>query len=275
MKHVLLSLFLLGGVLYPAYLFFAADDQPKLTGASISGASAAFPAVPKIAALEEDQAAEEPAAAGTMEPPAAHSRHAITVEQPPSRAPAGTLPQAEAGTPPQAAAATQSQTPAESQSQAPAAEPPAPKSGAAAPPGPSAEASPGTASNQAEFMKVTSPASVSDGPSVSSAILGIAQPGAEDQVVSRESDWVQIIDPGSKKIGWIHQSFLQPQAQATSQPASKEEVDAALAEPAPAESKTASADRRPAARSKSHKRGWKHRRHRRAFAWGFIFRRAW
>jgi uncharacterized protein YgiM (DUF1202 family) len=124
-------------------------------------------------------------------------------------------------------------------------------------------------------MKVTSPASVREGPSVSSSIIGIAQPGAEAQVVSRESDWVQIIDPGSKKTGWIHQSFLQPQAQPTSQPASKEEVDAALAEPAPAESKTASADRKPAARSKSHKRAWKHRRHRRAFAWGFVFRRAW
>jgi uncharacterized protein YgiM (DUF1202 family) len=124
-------------------------------------------------------------------------------------------------------------------------------------------------------MKVTSPASVREGPSVSSAIIGIAQPGAEAQVVSRESDWVQIIDPGSKKTGWIHQSFLEPQARPTSQPASQEEVDAALAEPGPAESKTASADRKPAARSKSHKRGWKHKRHRRAFAWGFIFRRAW
>ena len=63
---------------------------------------------------------------------------------------------------------------------------------------------------QATFMRVTSPASIREGPSTSAAIVGIAQPGAEAQIVARSSDWVEIIDPGSKKTGWIHQSFLAP-----------------------------------------------------------------
>jgi uncharacterized protein YgiM (DUF1202 family) len=120
-------------------------------------------------------------------------------------------------------------------------------------------------------MKVTSPTSIREGPSVSSAIIGIAHLGAEAQVVSRDSDWVQIIDPGSKKTGWINQSFLEP----SSQPASKEEVDAALAAPAPSRSNSASADRPAYAKSRAHKHSWKHKRHRRGFALGFFRRRFW
>ena len=52
-------------------------------------------------------------------------------------------------------------------------------------------------------MKVIAPASIREGPSTSTAILGAAQPGANAQVISRQDEWVQIIEPGSKKTGWI------------------------------------------------------------------------
>jgi SH3-like domain-containing protein len=122
-------------------------------------------------------------------------------------------------------------------------------------------------------VKVTSPASVRKGPSASSAIIGIAHTSAEAQVVSRDGDWVQIIDPDSKKAGWIQQSFLVPQTAPSSRPALQQAIDAALA--TPPEDTTASADNEPSAKSKSHKHGLNHRRYRWALAWGFIFRHAW
>ena len=137
----------------------------------------------------------------------------------------------------------------------------------------SAEAAPDAKPTEPEFVKVTAPASVRKGPSASSAIIGIAHTSAEAQVVSREGDWVQIIDPDSKKTGWIQQSFLAPQTAPSSRPASQQEIDAALAPPA--EDTTASADNEPYAKSRSHKHGSNHRHRRRAFAWGFIFRHAW
>jgi SH3-like domain-containing protein len=268
MKRVLLSLLVIGGVFYPAYLYFAGNGanlgggEPKITAQDASSEQAN---PPDMAAVEEAEAAEKPEksdAADAMRPAVPNSRHAITVEQAPSPAPE--------------AAEAPSQTPPETPPQAPAPQssPPAAGSTQQSSP-PNAEASSEAKPNQPEFVKVTSPASVRKGPSGSSAIIGIAHSGAEAQVVSRDSDWVQIIDPDSKKTGWIHQSFLVPQTEPSSRPASQQEIDAALAAPAPDESKTASADSGPSAKSRSHKHGSSHKRHRRAFAWGFIFRRAW
>jgi Bacterial SH3 domain len=254
MKRVLLSLLVLVGILYPAYTYFTADDEPKPAAKGAVGEKGAVPASPQADVIEEAEAAQDPSGAEAMARAAPNSPHAIVVEQAPSQA------QAEA----------RSQVPAERQPQAPSSS--STQIEGATPSTPSAEASPDATPNRAEFMKVTSPASVREGPSVSSKIIGIAHPGAEAQVVSRDSDWVQIIDPSSNKTGWIHQSFLETQGQPSSRPASREEIDAALA--APVESKTASADRRAYSKSKSHKRGWKHKRHRRGFALGF-FRRVW
>ena len=61
---------------------------------------------------------------------------------------------------------------------------------------------PGTSvAEQIEHVKVIAPASIREGPSTSTAILGAAQPGANAQVISRQDEWVQIIEPGSKKTG--------------------------------------------------------------------------
>ncbi len=122
------------------------------------------------------------------------------------------------------------------------------------------------------FVKVTSPASIRVGPSTSAAIIGVAQPGAEAQVVSHSSDWVEIIDPGSKKTGWIHQSFLAPQAEPSARAVPPLEVDAALATP---ENDAAGAgdDVLPLIKQKKRKHA-SHRRHRHrhgiAFGWVYL-----
>ena len=61
-----------------------------------------------------------------------------------------------------------------------------------------------------ERVRVTTTTSIRTGPSSSSDIIGTAHPGAEAAVASRESDWVQIVDPIAGKTGWIHSASLAP-----------------------------------------------------------------
>jgi uncharacterized protein YgiM (DUF1202 family) len=61
-----------------------------------------------------------------------------------------------------------------------------------------------------ELLKVNSAANIRSGPSASAEIIGIAHAGAEVQVASRDSGWVQIIDPWSSRTGWIYSKFLHP-----------------------------------------------------------------
>jgi uncharacterized protein YraI len=175
-------------------------------------------------------------AADKLAPPPANSKHAITVEQ--AALPAGTHP---AGSETTTAPSTSANPP-------PATEP------------------------QLNFVKVMSPASIRVGPSTSAAIVGVAQPGAEAQVVTRSSDWVEIIDPGSKKTGWIHQSFLAPQAEPLARAVPPQEVDAALATP---ENDAAAAgdDVTPSFKSKKQRHGSRRRHHHRhgiAFGWVYL-----
>jgi uncharacterized protein YraI len=123
--------------------------------------------------------------------------------------------------------------------------------------------------DQPAFMKVTAPASIREGPSTSATIVGIAQPGAEAQIVSRSTDWVEIIDPASKKTGWIHQSFLAPQEEPAARPVPPEEL-AALATP---ESESAADDQMPSITSKPRKHASRHRHRRHTIVLGpFILR---
>jgi SH3-like domain-containing protein len=234
MKRVLLSLVVVGGVLYAAHALFSADDvepsaaQPAPTGTTLDQ-KGALPA--KI-----DDAAQA-LAAEALTPSPADSRHAISVEHAPSPAPAETSAGPEA---------TSS-------------------------PGANGEASPGPSPQQATFMRVMSPASIREGPSTSAAIVGIAQPGAEAQIVARSSDWVEIIDPGSKKTGWIHQSFLAP-TESASRPVSPPEVEAALAATPESESATDD-DLSPPLKSKPRRHASRHRHHRHSIVLGpFILR---
>jgi hypothetical protein len=121
---------------------------------------------------------------------------------------------------------------------------------------------------QAESVKVTARASIQQGPSPSAPVIGIAHPGAEAQVISRDSEWVQIIDPSSKKTGWVHSRFLEPQTEAGS---TSGQVEAAL-EPAD-EAARMPPPRPEAALTKPGKHGWKRKRHRRGFALRYRLRR--
>lgn len=64
--------------------------------------------------------------------------------------------------------------------------------------------------NTFESLKVNSTAYILGGPSASADIIGIAYAGAEVQVASRHSGWVNIIDPWSWGTGWMQSKFLVP-----------------------------------------------------------------
>jgi hypothetical protein len=123
--------------------------------------------------------------------------------------------------------------------------------------------------SQPELVTITSRAGIQEGPSASTAIIGIAQPGAAAQVVSRESEWAQIIDPASKKMGWVHSRFLALQTQTGS---ALGQAEAALD---PVDEAATMASDRPetSLRSKKGKQGWKRKRHRRGLALRFRLRR--
>jgi hypothetical protein len=55
--------------------------------------------------------------------------------------------------------------------------------------------------DEIELLKVNSAANIRSGPSPLAEIIGIAHAGAEVRVASRDSGWVQIIDPWSWRTG--------------------------------------------------------------------------
>jgi uncharacterized protein YraI len=128
---------------------------------------------------------------------------------------------------------------------------------------------------QVEHVKVIAPASVREGPSTSTAILGVAQPGASAQVISRQEEWVQIIDPGSKKTGWIQSSFLETHDQPGLPALSSEEIEAALATPDEVDILPPRSSKPSAKPRKSQKHGWRNSHRKRGFALRRLFRRAW
>jgi uncharacterized protein YraI len=128
---------------------------------------------------------------------------------------------------------------------------------------------------QIEHVKVIAPASIREGPSSSTPILGVAQPGANAQVISRQAEWVQIIEPGSKKTGWIQSNFLETHDQPGLPALSKEEIEAALASPDEADTLSSEPSKPAAKPHKSQKHGWRSGHRKRGFALRRLFRRAW
>jgi uncharacterized protein YgiM (DUF1202 family) len=92
--------------------------------------------------------------------------------------------------------------------------------------------------NEIKLLKVNPAANIRSGPSASAEIIGIAHAGAEVQVASRDSGWVQIIDPWSSRTGWIYSKFLAPVA-IPSAPAGAILVDRAYLGRGPGTSETA------------------------------------
>jgi len=58
--------------------------------------------------------------------------------------------------------------------------------------------------------KLVSAATIRNGPSASADIIGTVYAGAEVRVASRNSGWVQIVDPSSGRAGWIDSTALSP-----------------------------------------------------------------
>jgi SH3-like domain-containing protein len=80
-------------------------------------------------------------------------------------------------------------------------------------PPPAVEATQAPASsspNQAELLKVTSAASIHNGPSASADVIGTTYAGAQVQVAARDSGWTQIVDPSTGDRGWIDSTLLAP-----------------------------------------------------------------
>jgi len=140
---------------------------------------------------------------------------------------------------------------------------------------PTANAQATSATEQTEHIKITSPASIREGPSTAMAIIGVANQGAEAQVVSRQSEWVQIIDTASKKTGWVESRFLESNSQPGSQALSKQEIEAALDARDEADSSSPETSKPSVGPRKSKKHGSRHNHRRRGYSFRFLFRRAW
>jgi Bacterial SH3 domain len=186
MKRVLLSLWVLGGVLYAASTLvstntvnlFGREGEPKPIAGDV--APAASPNL-QIAAVEPPQTGP----AGPALNDAADSPHAISPDGPAleARAPAE---------PPLVDKTAENRVPAVEAAQAP--------------PAPSLP--------ETEILKLKSAASIRKGPSSSAEIIGTAEAGTEARVVSRDSGWVQIVDPQSGRSGWIYAALAAPSAPA-------------------------------------------------------------
>ena len=132
-----------------------------------------------------------------------------------------------------------------------------------------------SAVEQTEQIRVTAPASIREGPSASAPIIGVAQPGAEAQVISREAEWVQLIDAASKRTGWIESSFLESNSQPESKALSKQEIEAALDTRDEVDSSAPEIIKPAMGPRKAQKHGSRHIHRKHRYAFRFLFRRAW
>ena len=63
---------------------------------------------------------------------------------------------------------------------------------------------------EGQLFKITSAVRIRNGPSASADIIGMAYAGTVARVASRDSGWMQIVDPSSGKRGWIDSTVLSP-----------------------------------------------------------------
>jgi hypothetical protein len=68
----------------------------------------------------------------------------------------------------------------------------------------------GTPYRPIEWAKVILAARMHSESSVSSSTTRFYQPGTVLQVVSREDGWVEVVDPTSRKSGWVFEKYLGP-----------------------------------------------------------------
>jgi SH3-like domain-containing protein len=289
MKLALLSLGIAGGLVYlsstglfteAVNLIDGQSHQASNISSNISSASTTRPEGPGVGTSQMVAGADSP--------------HAIEIEDGASKSPAAQPSvstsegeQIQPATPPPSAAPRAVEEPALSSAQGDQPPSSAPKE----PPVSSAETNhqlptakppPSAALNQPEFVRVTSAAKIREGPSATAEVVGLAHPGAEAQVVSHDSDWVQIIDPASKKSGWIQSSSLVSvasseldQNELDSSDAALEQTEAALETPLKSEPRASKRSKTSLKSKKSHKHHARHRHHRRGLAFRFVLRRMW
>jgi hypothetical protein len=135
-----------------------------------------------------------------------------------------------------------------------------------------------------EWAKVVIAAKVHGDASVSSPILRFYQPGTALRVVSRQTGWVQVIDPSSGEAGWVFEQYLVPAegpiaTQTAMETTSKPVVEPAQATTPPAAKKRVVRAPKPAARMPVHfastqfDRRWERRAERRSGFGMFFFGR--
>src|SRR5262249_56740413 len=69
---------------------------------------------------------------------------------------------------------------------------------------------PGSSQQPEEQLRVMSETSIRSGPSDSAQLIGRAHAGATLRVKSRESGWVQFVDPVGNETGWVSMAYLRP-----------------------------------------------------------------
>lgn len=62
--------------------------------------------------------------------------------------------------------------------------------------------------SEPEKLKVIKAATIRNGPSSRSKVIGTATPGAELQVKGRENGWIEFVDPSSGNRGWIEANLV-------------------------------------------------------------------
>jgi hypothetical protein len=69
---------------------------------------------------------------------------------------------------------------------------------------------PGASQQVEEQLRVTSDTRIRSAPSPSAQVIGTAHAGATLRVKSRDSGWVQFVDPVAQQSGWISLAYLAP-----------------------------------------------------------------
>jgi uncharacterized protein YraI len=221
MKHVLVSLWLTGAVLFlistslSAVNLFGENDrskpnndqrsaqpapsQPAVQHPKPAVAPPETQAIPSLAA--ERSHAISPTVVGA--PPETQALPSLAAERPHAISPTVV------GAPPetQALPSLAAERPHAISPDQPSSEPPAgyelPGHPHIALPTPTAEPS------KIATLRLNSAANIRSGPSLTAPIIGTAAVGAELQVTAYDADWVQFIDPSSGKTGWVHSQSVE------------------------------------------------------------------
>jgi hypothetical protein len=180
---LLTTLWLTGAALYliSTLLFtnavglFGDDDKPTPVG---RGSQPVGRSLQTASVADKEKAGESAERNG----PAAERPHAISPDQPAYEAPGLMVP-----------------SPVTEQEDTALPVSPQPTEQASAPP---------ASTSESEILKVTKTATIRNGPSATSKIIGTAIPGAELQVKSRENGWIEFIDPSSGNSGWIQSDLV-------------------------------------------------------------------